>query len=63
MAFMKHISALLAEREGYAKRGLTERVASVDKELAELGWTIETAATEPETERAAIKKVTKRTTH
>jgi hypothetical protein len=63
MSAMKHINALLTEREGYATRGLTERVASVDKELAALGWVIETAATQPVTEHAIVKKATKRTTH
>jgi len=63
MSNMKHITALLTEREAYAKRGLTKRVASVEAELTALGWAIETAATQPDTEHATIKKATKRTTH
>jgi hypothetical protein len=45
---MSRVEALLREREGYVRRGLTERVAAVDAELARLG------AVPPEIEAAAI---------
>lgn len=32
------IAALLREREGYARRGLTERVAQVDEQLEHYGY-------------------------
>lgn len=63
MGAMKHITALLTEREGYAKRGLTARVAVVDEELVRLGWLVETTAAEPVVEHAAIKRITKRKTN
>ena len=34
----KYFEALLAERKGYEVRGLKDRIAAVDKALAELGF-------------------------
>jgi len=64
----KQIEALLTEREGYLKRGLVERVKSVDEALRELGFDhkylsepdIETASFEVESEKARRKKSKKR---
>jgi len=64
----KQIEALLVERAGYEKRGLKNRVASVDAALRELDFDhkymveteIETAAIEPVVERAVIKAAKKR---
>lgn len=59
----EHIEALLAEREGYKRRGLKDRVKQVDDILASLGHkAVETAAIEPGTERAAKPAPKKRTT-
>lgn len=44
------IRAYLAERDAYARRGLTARVADVDAELKRLGYT--RAAKAPAKERA-----------
>lgn len=33
-----YAAALLAERAGYERRGLPDRVAQVDAELARIGW-------------------------
>jgi len=61
----KYINALLIERLGYERRGLTDRVAMVDAELRELGYDdhkyqtqseIETAAIEPAAEQTSIKR-------
>lgn len=60
---MSYIKALLAEREGYVKRGLKDRVAQIDALLKQEGniEVEETAAIEPEVEVAAkVKKPTKR---
>lgn len=35
---MTTVEALLFEREGYLRRGLRDRVAQVDRELARLGF-------------------------
>jgi hypothetical protein len=35
------VEALVAEREGYVRRGLSHRVAQVDAELARLGIAVE----------------------
>ena len=64
----KQIEALLVERAGYEKRGLKDRVASVDAALRELDFDhkymvetqIETAALEPVVERAVVKAAKKR---
>lgn len=60
----KYINALLVERLGYERRGLTDRVAMVDAELRELGYDhkyltqseTETAAIEPAAEQTSIKR-------
>jgi len=63
----KYIEALLAERKGYENRGLKDRIAAVDKELAELGFShkylsppsekaIEVASVEPEMEQAVVRR-------
>jgi heme-binding NEAT domain protein len=65
----KYIDALLAERAGYERRRLPERVKAVDAVLRELGYDhkymtqsgVETAAVEPAVEVAAEPKRTKRT--
>lgn len=44
------VRAYLAERESYARRGMTDRVAQVDAELKRLGYTRATA--KPAKERA-----------
>jgi hypothetical protein len=51
-------NALLAEREAYEKRGLTERVAAVDKELERLGYrgSKQTTRSEPVAETAHVKE-------
>jgi len=49
---MSRVDALLREREGYVKRGLANRVAQVDAELARFG-----VAVEPATEAAADTEV------
>lgn len=58
------IVALLVEREGYARRGLKQRVADVDTLLAAAGvdtpGTVETASAEPAVETAAVKRSRKR---
>ena len=63
----KYIQALLTERAGYEKRGLTLRVQAVDLALREVGFDhkyltdeIEVAAIQPEAERAVKKSVKKR---
>lgn len=58
------IKALLKERQGYVKRNLDDRVASVNKCLQELGFQIEgaavkeleTATISPTFERAVSRK-------
>lgn len=56
------IEALLAERKGYERRGLTDRVAEVDAMLARLGvfTETETATAQPQVETAARKKPLRR---
>lgn len=57
----KLIQALLVERGGYVRRGLTERIEAVDASLKELGYVFaETAAIDPGTERAINPKQRKR---
>jgi hypothetical protein len=64
----KYIEALLAERNGYEKRGLKERVKAVDAALRELGFDhkymdaeIEAASFEPKVEKADLPRAKKRT--
>lgn len=45
---MSNIEALIWEREGYVRRGLKDRVAAVDAELAALGHKRGKAETEVE---------------
>lgn len=64
----KQIEALLSERAGYVNRGLKDRVASVDAELAHLGFShkyispptktveTETANLDVEIETAVVKR-------
>lgn len=51
------IRALLVEREGYRRRGLTERIEAVDEALRGLGYEVfdlpETATADPVQETAA----------
>lgn len=55
------IEALLVERDGYARRNLTERVEAIDATLRDLGYVAkETAALDPGTERATPPKARKR---
>lgn len=58
------VVALLAEREGYLRRGLKNRVAEVDKALQKhniaVDDKVEVAAVEPEVEVAAAPKRTKK---
>ena len=46
------IEALLLERLGYERRGLTDRVAEVDEQLAARGYTKAVARSEERVERA-----------
>ena len=56
------INALLAERAGYERRGLKDRVKSVDAALRELGFDnkyvseVEVASVEPEVEKSVLKR-------
>ena len=43
---MSDVNALLEERRGYVLRGLKDRVAQVDAELARLGVAVEAAPVE-----------------
>ncbi len=59
----KQIDALLAERAGYERRGLKDRVKAVDEALRELGFDhkymtpeIETASIEPAVETSVLKR-------
>lgn len=55
----REIDALLEERHGYVVRGLADRVAQVDAELARLGYTRDDAAParrERATKRPAEKR-------
>ena len=62
MSMSKYIEALLAEREGYVRRNLPDRVAQVDKELERNGFShkylkpIETASSEVQVETATVKR-------
>ena len=56
------IDALLAERAGYERRGLKDRVKAVDAALRELGFDnkyvpeVEVASVEPVVETAVLKR-------
>lgn len=50
------VEALLIEREGYVRRGLRDRVAQVDAQLAQFGVAVETASVQPEVETASRPK-------
>ena len=56
------IDALLAERAGYERRGLKDRMKSVDSALRELGFDhkympeVEVASVEPVVETAVLKR-------
>ena len=56
------INALLAERAGYERRGLKDRVKAVDAALRELGFDnkyipeVEVASVEPEVEKSVLKR-------
>ena len=50
------VEALLAERESYVRRGLNNRVAEVDVQLAKFGIGVETASIEPTIETASRAK-------
>jgi hypothetical protein len=58
----KMIDALLAERAGYERRGLKDRVKAVDAALRELGFDnkympeVEVASIEPEIEKSVLKR-------
>jgi hypothetical protein len=58
----KMIDALLAERAGYERRGLKDRVKAVDAALRELGFDnkympeVEVASIEPVVETAVLKR-------
>ena len=58
----KMIGALLAERAGYERRGLKDRVKAVDAALRELGFDhkympeVEVASVEPVVETAVLKR-------
>lgn len=62
----KMIAALLAEREGYARRNKMDRVAEVDAQLRELGFEhklvqpVEAAAIAPVVEQSVRKKAAKK---
>ena len=56
------IDALLAERAGYERRGLKDRVKAVDAALRDLGFDhkympeVEVASVEPVVETAVVKR-------
>ena len=61
----KWIVGLLAEREAYVRRGLTDKVQMVDEALAALGHrvddaVVETAAIDPVIEQAKVVRGRKR---
>jgi len=63
----KEVQALLAEREGYVRRGLKNRVKAVDEALKAYGIAVESAPREvesasiiPEVEQAVGKRAKKR---
>jgi hypothetical protein len=55
------IESLLAEKDGYIRRGLSDRAKQVDDVLESLGVAVrEVTTTEPKTERAVQPRATKR---
>ena len=58
----KMVDALLAERAGYERRGLKDRVKAVDVALRDLGFDnkyvpeVEVASVEPVVETAVLKR-------
>ena len=58
----KMIDALLAERAGYERKGLKDRVKAVDAALRELAFDnkyvpeVEVASVEPEVEKSVLKR-------
>lgn len=58
----KMIDALLAERAGYERKGLKDRVKAVDAALRDLGFDnkyqseVEVASVEPEVEKSVLKR-------
>jgi hypothetical protein len=54
----QNVASLLVEREGYVRRGLANRVAQVDEQLARLGFAVESEA-EPEVEVATKRRTRK----
>lgn len=54
----QNVKSLLVEREGYVNRGLMNRVAQVDEQLARLGFAVEDE-TEPEVEVATKRRTRK----
>ena len=58
----KMIDALLAERAGYERRGLKDRVKAVDAALRDLGFDnkympeVEVASVDPVVETAVVKR-------
>lgn len=58
-----HVAALLIEREGYIRRGRSDRVAMVDEVLRTLGCeigNIETTSVSPNQETTTRKKPSRR---
>jgi hypothetical protein len=63
----EQVKALLAERDGYARRGLKDRVKAVDEALEALGHKaprvseiVETASVAPSEENASARKTATR---
>lgn len=50
------IDALLTEREGYARRGLDERVAQVDAQLDQAGYRRDKPARRERATKPAVEK-------
>jgi hypothetical protein len=50
------VESLLIEREGYLRRGLKDRVAQVDAQLALFGIATESASVAPSVETASRSK-------
>ena len=50
------VESLLMEREGYLRRGLKDRIAQVDAQLALFGVAVESASVAPSTETASRSK-------
>lgn len=48
-----NVASLLREREGYARRGLKDRIAQVDAQLARLGYAVEETADTAPTENTS----------